>query len=84
MRTTLTIDDDLLDQAKRQALDLGISLSEAVCRLLRRGLSADTAQPRQYETITYGDPQASSVDWAAGRATLEADDEQWLRRKAAL
>lgn len=84
MRTTLTIDDDLLDQAKRQALDLGITVSEAVCRLLRRGLSADAARPRQFETLTYGDPQTSPVDSAASRATLEAEDDAWLRRKAAL
>ncbi len=84
MRTTLTIDDDLLDQAKRQALDLGISLSDAVCRLLRRGLAADTAQPRHFETITYGDPHPPAIDWAAGRVTLDAEDEQWLRRKAGL
>ena len=42
MRTTLTLDDDLLELAARQAKLRGVSLSQTVSDLLRRGLSAPT------------------------------------------
>ena len=42
MRTTLTLDDDLLELAARQAKLRGVSLSRTVSDLLRRGLSAPT------------------------------------------
>jgi hypothetical protein len=42
MRTTLTLDDDILELAARQAKLRGVSLSRTVSDLLRRGLSAPT------------------------------------------
>jgi hypothetical protein len=42
MRTTLTLDDDILERAARQAKLRGTSLSKTVSDLLRRGLSAPT------------------------------------------
>ena len=42
MRTTLTLDDDVLELAARQAKLRGVSLSKTVSDLLRRGLSAST------------------------------------------
>jgi Arc/MetJ family transcription regulator len=42
MRTTLTLDDDILEIAARQAKLRGASLSKTVSDLLRRGLSAPT------------------------------------------
>jgi CTP:molybdopterin cytidylyltransferase MocA len=42
MRTTLTLDDDVLELAARQAKLRGVSLGQAVSDLLRRGLSAAT------------------------------------------
>lgn len=42
MRTTLTIDDDVLDVAARQAKARRISLGKAVSDLMRRGLSTPT------------------------------------------
>lgn len=84
MRTTLTIDDDLLDQAKRQALDLGLTVSEVVNRTLRRALSAEPAPPQSYATITWGDPQAPALDMARARERLDRDDDEWLRHKAGL
>lgn len=38
MRTTLTIDDDLLDAAKALANQEHVSIGEAVSRLMRNGL----------------------------------------------
>jgi hypothetical protein len=42
VRTTLTLDDDILERAARQAKLRGVSLSKTVSDLLRRGLSAPT------------------------------------------
>ena len=42
MRTTLTLDDDILELAARQAKMRGVSLSKTVSDLVRRGLSATT------------------------------------------
>jgi hypothetical protein len=42
MRTTLTLDDDILEIAARQAKLRGASLSKTVSDLMRRGLTAPT------------------------------------------
>lgn len=42
MRTTLTLDDDILELAARQAKLRGLSLGKTVSDLLRRGLNAST------------------------------------------
>ena len=42
MRTTLTLDDDLLVLVTRQARLRGVSLGRTVSDLVRRGLSAST------------------------------------------
>ena len=47
MRTTLTLDDDILELAARQAKLRGVSLGETVSDLIRRGLNATT--PAQHK-----------------------------------
>jgi hypothetical protein len=42
MRTTLTLDDGILELAARQAKARGLSLGKAVSDLVRRGLNAPT------------------------------------------
>lgn len=42
MRTTLKLDDDILEAAARQAKARGVSLGKTVSDLVRRGLSAPT------------------------------------------
>jgi hypothetical protein len=42
VRTTLTLDDDVLELATRQAKLRGVSLGRTVSDLLRRGLNAAT------------------------------------------
>lgn len=42
MRTTLTLDDDILELAARQAKLRGVSLGKTVSDLARRGLTAET------------------------------------------
>ena len=42
MRTTLALDDDVLELATRQAKLRGVSLGKTVSDLLRKGLNAST------------------------------------------
>lgn len=42
MRTTLSLDDDVLELAARQAKLRGVSLGKTVSDLVRKGLSAPT------------------------------------------
>lgn len=42
MRTTLTLDDDVLELAARQAKLRGVSLGQTVSDLMRKGLNAST------------------------------------------
>ncbi len=42
MRTTLTLDDDVLELATRQARLRGVSLGRTISDLVRRGLGAST------------------------------------------
>lgn len=42
MRTTLTLDDDVVELATRQAKARGLSLGKVMSDLVRRGLSAPT------------------------------------------
>ena len=39
MRTTMAIDDDVLDQVKQYAAERGVSLGRAATDLIRRGIS---------------------------------------------
>jgi hypothetical protein len=47
MRTTISLDDALLKQARRAALDRGISLNELVITALRVELSRSKPKPRE-------------------------------------
>lgn len=44
MRTTLTIQDDILAAARQRAEFLGISIGEALSELARRGLEKELAE----------------------------------------
>jgi hypothetical protein len=57
MRTTLNIDDRLVDKAKHRAVDLGITLSDYVSRLIGRDLSETRPRPEPFQMVTYGNPR---------------------------
>jgi Arc/MetJ family transcription regulator len=59
VRTTLTLDDDLLELAARQAKLRGVSLSRAVSDLLRRGLHASTPSRTQDGLLMFQLPEDS-------------------------
>ena len=68
MRTTLSIDDDLLAVAKNLAEQRSISLGAAVSELMRRGLEAGSA-------VTYPDSGGlPTFQVSAGAAPITSDD----------
>jgi antitoxin component of RelBE/YafQ-DinJ toxin-antitoxin module len=82
MRTTVRIDDDVLNQLKRQAQDLGISLTKMLDRVLRKGLSAP-AEPRapyRQKTYSMGVPR---IDLDQVSAFVAAEEDAEILRKLA-
>jgi len=59
MRTTLTIDDDILEAAARQAKARGVSLGRTVSDLARRGLQAPTPSTEKDGLIVFKLPADS-------------------------
>lgn len=88
MRTTLTIDDRLLDELKRTAQASGKPFKQVVNEALRTGLSANTARPsRPYvlEPASMGRPGAGfdpiKARQEADRLEDEALSEKLRQRK---
>jgi metal-responsive CopG/Arc/MetJ family transcriptional regulator len=50
MRTTFTLDDDVVAEVERLRREQGIGISEAVNRLIRQGLAAPRRQRRYVHT----------------------------------
>jgi hypothetical protein len=63
MRTTLSIDDDVLDAAKQVAVAQSVSIGEVISELARRGLSAPTEAP----AVTRNGIRLSRSDRTAAR-----------------
>jgi hypothetical protein len=59
MRTTLTLDDDVLDLAARQAKARGLSLGKTVSDLVRRGLNAPTPSQARSGVVVFKLPDDS-------------------------
>jgi hypothetical protein len=79
MRTTIRVDDDLLEQLKAQARRDNVSLTRLISRALAAGLQAGAE--RSTERVAYREPARSlgvpylSLDKALARAVALADDE---------
>lgn len=58
MRTTLNIEDSLIQQVKRRAVSLNVTVSEFVSRALREALLRPEAEKRgtPFQMITFGTP----------------------------
>ncbi len=86
MRTTLTIDDDLLRELKHKALNVGLPLKEIVNKALRAGLQ-DIDKPKPYKpykckTFSLGYPPRADLDHALDLAEhLESEE---IARKLSL
>ena len=59
MRTTLTLDDDILELAARQAKLRGVSLGKTVSDLMRRGLNAATPSQDKCGLVVFQLPKDS-------------------------
>jgi hypothetical protein len=59
MRTTLTLDDDVLELAARQARSRGLSLGKAVSDLARRGLNTPTPLQERNGLVVFQLPEDS-------------------------
>lgn len=83
MRTTLTVDDDLLRLAKQRAAAMHLPLVDIINRALRKGLQEDAPTRLAEPTLVY------RVDAGPGpvpdlAAWAERLDDEELRRKAGL
>ena len=76
MRTTITIDDDLLELAKRRARKRGTTLGRVVEDALRAALFEQRAEPAPpFKLITFhGDGPREGVDLDRTSALLAAED----------
>ncbi len=88
MRTTVTIDDDLLMELKEQAHREGTSLAKLMNRVLRHGIRRmrrEERQPVSFRQKTYpmGEPKVNLDKALAVAAALEDDEicEKLARRK---
>lgn len=80
MRTTLRLDDDLFLALQRVAAENGVTLSVAVNRAVRAGLSAERPSRRPFRQPTV-DLGATTIDIVrANEAAAALDDAALLRR----
>jgi hypothetical protein len=79
MRTTLSIDDDLLERLKREADRTGTSLRAMVNHMLRLGMERmhpeTVATPYQCPTFSMGFPPRDNLDKALQLAAALEDEE---------
>lgn len=76
MRTTLTVDDDVLQQLRERAVQQRLPLVEVVNRTLRRGLAEEVAARAADPTVVYGSASGSGPDDAALRAWRDRLDDE--------
>lgn len=86
MRTTLTIDDDLLRELRQKANDTGSTLKEIVNKTLRTGLKdfnkPRPSKPYKCKTYSLGYPPRADLDHALDIAErLESEE---IARKLSL
>lgn len=85
MRTTLTIDDQLLRKLKRAAHEQGIPLKLLIDRLLRLGLEQSGAGGRRKRyrcpAFAMGEPLTGNLDKALALAG-DLEDDEVLRKLA--
>lgn len=81
MRTTIRLDDALLADAKRAALERGTTLTALVEDALRRALAPGTTAPRAAPALSTfrGDGLQPGVDFDDTAALLELLDEPRAR-----
>jgi hypothetical protein len=73
MRTTLTLDDDVLEMARRQARLRRQSLGRTLSDLVRRGLTAPTPAQEQDGLVVFRLPPDSPVVTSEDVRRLETE-----------
>lgn len=73
MRTTLTLDDDILELATRQARARGLSLGRTISDLVRRGLNAPTPSVDKGGLVVFQLPKDSPKVTTDDVRRLEAE-----------
>ena len=84
MRTTVTLDDELLQEAKEAAVRSGRTLSEVVGDALREMLRRRTGRPQyhvQLITAGHGGRVVPGVDFSDNAAVRTAMEEEWDQRQ---
>jgi len=85
MKTTLTIDDQILADLKERAHRQNVPLKQMVNQVLRRGLEADSnplpRKPFRGKTFSMGQPLVPSLDKSLAIAAA-LDDEEIVRKLA--
>ena len=76
MRTTLNIDDQLLNLAKHQAVEQGISLSMVIENVLRQSLLKPSMEYKAVRLVTAAGPGVKpGVDLDSGKSLLDIMDD---------
>jgi Arc/MetJ-type ribon-helix-helix transcriptional regulator len=76
MRTTVTLDDRLLERLKKHAVESGTSVSRVIERAVRLLLQSPAPQqPEHFDLVTFGeDGQFTPLNIDKTASLLEADD----------
>lgn len=83
MRTTLTVDDDLLAKLKQRARERDVSLKEVVNEALRAGLDQPAGRPRRYRVPELDLRARPGVDLDRALALAgELEDRETVRKLA--
>ena len=83
MRTTITLDDGLLERLKKRAAESGTSVSGLIERAVRLLLQASAPQrPDRFDLVTFGEGgQFTALNTDKTAALLEADDVERFGRQ---
>jgi hypothetical protein len=83
MRTTITLDDGLLERLKKRAAESGTSVSGLIERAVRLLLQASAPQRRgRFDLVTFGGGgQFTTLNIDKTAALLEADDVERFGRQ---
>jgi len=83
MRTTITLDNRLLERLKKRAAESGTSVSGLIERAVRLLLQASASQRRgRFALVTFGDGgQFTTLNIDKTAALLEADDVERFGRQ---
>jgi hypothetical protein len=81
MRTTITLDDGVLELARQRARRRGVTLSRVIQEAVQAALANDVEDaPPPFELITYGHPRGRAPSWSEINEVLDADDVALHRR----